>query len=115
MHDVSYANKIVAALVAQGVPKGAAGRAVVKVSLSPFSHVKPERLKETARVIAGSEGYQNMALEVRTASFTISCSSCGRESEHREAVFSCPHCGSTSFNLKPYEEFCIDSVENKEG
>ncbi|MFA5143304.1 MAG: hydrogenase maturation nickel metallochaperone HypA [Candidatus Omnitrophota bacterium] len=111
MHDLRYANEILAALKNKNVSKGRAKDVTVNVRLSPFSHVRPEGLNETFRLLAGSEGYGNVKLDVKALEFEMHCRSCGRESRHAKAVFKCPYCDSADFDIQKNEEFYIDSID----
>ena len=109
MHDLTYANRIIDRLKKE-VTKDAAANVTVEVSLSPFGHVTPERLKEVFGVIAEKEGFANVTLEVAALGFRIHCNNCGKIWESAEPTFQCPKCSSADFEVKRMEEFNIDAI-----
>ncbi|MDD3905818.1 MAG: hydrogenase maturation nickel metallochaperone HypA [Candidatus Omnitrophica bacterium] len=111
MHDLKYANEILAALNKAAVKKNKACAIVVNVRLNPFSHVTAEGLDATFRLLAESEGYGDIRLNVRTLEFILRCKSCRKVSRHGEPIFKCPDCGSPDFDIEKGDDFCIDSID----
>ncbi|MDD5173662.1 MAG: hydrogenase maturation nickel metallochaperone HypA [Candidatus Omnitrophica bacterium] len=110
MHDLKYANQIL-----EGLKKEAGKKRdvtmVVKVCLSPFSHVAPERLQETFGLLAKEEGFTNIKLSVKVSEFCVHCKCCGHIWRSSKPTFECPRCGRPDFDIKKYEEFRIDSIK----
>ena len=113
MHDLKYANSILLALKHNADAKNRSAYVVVNVRLSPFSHVRPEGLEETFRLLAENEGYGHVKLKIGTLEFSLSCKECGKVSRHGEPVFECPHCKGYNFDIEKANEFCVDSIEVK--
>ncbi|MDD5436578.1 MAG: hydrogenase maturation nickel metallochaperone HypA [Candidatus Omnitrophica bacterium] len=111
MHDLRYASQILAAVKMKTAAGSAAGPITVNVRLSPFSHVRPEGLEETFRLLAENEGYRNVKLNINILEFNMHCRMCGRDSRHGGAVFACPHCKGQDFDIEKGDEFYIDKVE----
>ncbi|MFA6142013.1 MAG: hydrogenase maturation nickel metallochaperone HypA [Candidatus Omnitrophota bacterium] len=110
MHDLKYAHQIL-----DGVKKkaGASNKnktIIVDVYLSPFSHVTPERLKDTFLLISEDEGYKNVVLNVSISAFCVHCKKCGNTWKSAKPTFKCPKCDSPDFELEKWEEFYIDSI-----
>lgn len=110
MHDLRYANQILTGLKKKA-GRGSKTRAIfIDVSLSPLSHVMPERLKETFSLLAEGEGYKNAILNVKTHMLSIRCRKCGKVWKSAKPTFECPSCNSADFELEKWEEFYIDSI-----
>jgi len=110
MHDLTYATRIIDRLKKEVTKDTATVNVTVEVSLSPFGHVTPERLKEVFGLLAEKEGFANVALEVAALGFRIHCNSCGKIWESAEPTFQCPKCGSADFEVRRMEEFSIDAI-----
>jgi Zn finger protein HypA/HybF involved in hydrogenase expression len=112
MHDLKYANEIIA-MLKKGNFKNSKCSVIVNVTLSPFSHVKPEGLNETFKVLAEPEGYGHVKLNVKTGEFTMHCKNCKKASKHSEPVFECPMCKSSDFDIDKGKEFYIDFISSE--
>lgn len=113
MHDLKYANQILTALKSNTAAKNTSADVAVNVRLSPFSHVRPEGLRETFKLLAENEGYGHVRLSISTLDFKMNCKECGKVSQHAEPVFECPHCKGCDFEIEKGDEFCMDNIEVK--
>ena len=114
MHDLTYANQIIDRLKKEVANDDKAASMAVEVSLSPFSHVTPERLKDVFKLLAEDEGYTNTVLDITALEFCVHCKKCGKTWKSAKPTFKCPKCDSTDFDLEKWDEFFIDSVRARE-
>jgi hydrogenase nickel incorporation protein HypA/HybF len=110
MHDLTYANQIIDRLRKEVAEDRKAAKITVEVSLSPFSHVTPERLREVFKLLVEDEGYANAVLEITALEFCVHCKKCDQNWKSAKPTFKCPKCDSADFDLQKWDEFCIDSI-----
>lgn len=110
MHDLTYAHQIIDRLKREVAKDGKAANITVEVSLSPFSHVTPERLKEVFKLLTEEERYTNTVLNIAALEFCVHCKKCNQTWKSAKPTFKCPKCDSADFELEKWEEFYIDSV-----
>ena len=111
MHDLTYANQIIDALKKASDGKDKTASMSVDVSLSSFSHVTPQRLRDIFLIFAEEEGFRNTKLNIHTAAFCVHCKKCGKTWRSAKPTFKCPHCDGDDFELEPWEEFYVESVK----
>ena len=109
MHDLKFANDILLALKKSGVDRSK--NVIVRILLSPFTHVTPEGLTETARYILGHEGFKNTSLDIKPLPYKLVCKKCKKTTEHNKPVFSCPECSSEDFDIIKESEFRIEGID----
>lgn len=111
MHDLKFAHSILEA-VRTAVGDGDSKVPIVAdVFLSSFSHVTPQRLKDTFSILSKAEGFTNIKLNVNTFEFCIHCRKCGNTWKSAKPTFKCPKCDSADFEIEEWDEFYIDSIK----
>lgn len=113
MHDLKYANSMLDSIKKKIKGKPGNIEVDIGVSLSPLSHVTPERLKETFSMLAREEGYTNIGLKISIAELSIRCRECGNRWRSVKPTFKCPKCGSSDFEMEKWEEFSIGFIDIK--
>lgn len=118
MHDLQFARQIISALK-ETLKKWPAAKPVIAltahVSLSPFSHVNSQRLKETFELLAEGEKLAPVRLVVKTMEIEILCRHCRGHSKTREPAVLCPRCKSEDIQVFLKEEFVVDAIEIETG
>ena len=112
MHDLTFCQEILNAF--QGKLKRLKKGGKIKcanVSLSPISHVTPETLEETFRVMAKGTALGRVKLNIATLQLGIKCESCKKGFLVDKPTFVCPSCHGSSLNLIYQKEFMVDSIE----
>jgi len=111
MHDLMYANQILGRLKREIKKNDKNRKVTIEVCLSPFSHVKPKRLKDTFALISEEEGFSNITLNVNMLEFCVHCKKCGQTWKSAKPTFKCPKCDSADFEVGEWDEFYIDSIK----
>jgi hydrogenase nickel insertion protein HypA len=111
MHDLTYANKIIAILKDKFHRRDFQKQVVVNVSLGPFTHVTPESLRAAFDAVAEKENFNNVSLSVKNNKVSVKCKKCGNIIDSGEPVLACPACGHRGLDLINSEEFVVESVE----
>ncbi|MBN2453841.1 MAG: hydrogenase maturation nickel metallochaperone HypA [Candidatus Omnitrophica bacterium] len=112
MHDLTFSKEILNALNtrAKSLEKGRKISAINAV-LSPLSHVKPEGLVETFRVMAKGTEFENIVLNIKPLKLILKCRACQKDSKVDKPTIKCPACGSPDFDIIHDKEFSIESIE----
>ena len=110
MHDLTYANRILGSLKKEIGKKGKDASITIDASLSPLSHVMPQRLKDVFKVLSEEEGFTNIKLNVNLAALSMHCKECKHTWKSVKPTFKCPKCDSADFEIETWEEFHIDSI-----
>ena len=110
MHDISFANRIIA-LLKQETSKKQYESIVVNVVLGAFSHVTADSLSGAFAMLSEKEGFQNVSLNIEKNKPQIKCNKCNKNVEIAGPVANCPLCGKNDFELLNSEEFIIKSIE----
>lgn len=111
MHDIAYANMVLEALKREIRSHDAAKIIIVNVSLSQFSHVSEDSLKQACKLLLEKEGIRNAEILIKKKGVSIICGECGVVTEVFEPTFACPACGKAEFDIDKGEEFKVNSVE----
>ncbi len=111
MHDISFANKIIALLKQQTQQKKQYESIVVNVVLGAFSHVSPESLSGAFAMLSDKEGFKNVSLNIEKNKPQIKCNKCNKNVDISDPIANCPLCGKNDFQLLNSEEFIIKSIE----
>ncbi len=112
MHDIGFAQEIIDAIRKKSGSKKDKKKVIsVNVSLSPFSHVKPEGLKETFLELSMGSGFEGIELNIQTLKVKIFCRECKNEFFIDCPSFSCPVCKSQDMDIKLDKEFFVESLE----
>ena len=85
----------------------------INVRLSPFSHVRPETLKEAFVLEVTGSGLENIPLNIQIAEIGVECGSCGKKFLVAGPVLSCPECKGTDLRIKQGPEFFVESIETE--
>ena len=114
MHETKFVEEIIFVLKHKLEPAALSKPLVVNVRLSPLSHVTPEGLKETFKVLVQNEHFsKNAVLNIKTMEFDVYCKECKKISKAAQPIFNCPRCKSSDLDIQKEREFIIDSVEIK--
>jgi len=111
MHDLMYANKIIALLKEKFPGKIARGNVKVAVCLSPLSHVTADSLRGAFQTLAEKEGFKNVSLDIEKSEVSIKCRKCAAITKISCPVFTCPACEGADFEILNHQEFLIKSIE----
>jgi Zn finger protein HypA/HybF involved in hydrogenase expression len=111
MHETRYINEIIQILHAKLPHDIAPEKVTVLVRLSPLSHVTPLGLVESFKVLAESEGFEKVHLDVKPLEIPLICSACRKISRITSIVYACPQCKSKDFQLSTEREFYVESLE----
>ena len=111
MHDLMYANKIIALLKEKFPSKEMRGNIKVAVCLSPLSHVTADSLRGAFQTLAEKEGFKNVALDIEKSEVSIKCRKCAAITKISVPVFTCPACKGADFEILNHQEFLIKSIE----
>jgi len=114
MHDLKFAGQIISVLeetLKKECPSKPVTSATVHVSLSPFSHVSAQRLKEIFELLIEGEKLPLIELVVNTMEIEMFCKRCRRHSRIKEPTVVCPHCKIEDIQVFVKEEFVIDVIE----
>jgi len=111
MHDLMYANKIIAILKEKFPGRQIRGDTRVAVCLSPLSHVTADSLRAAFQTLAEKEGFENVALDIEKSEVSIKCRKCGMITKISVPLFTCPACQEADFEILNHQEFLIKSIE----
>ena len=111
MHETRFVNEILTVLKDKVADATKAGRILVNVRLSPFSHVSAETLKESFNVLIRNEHFKTAALKVHPLEIPLECGNCKRSATITKKMFECPFCGSSDINVRMDKEFFVESIE----
>jgi len=111
MHDLMYANKIIALLKEKFPGKQMPGDIRVVVCLSPLSHVTADSLRAAFQALAEKEGFKDVALDIEKSEVSIKCRKCAAITKISNPVFSCPACQGADFEILNHQEFLIKSIK----
>lgn len=115
MHDIMYADKIVAVLREKFRGKKPGKHIVVNVVLSPFTHVTADSLRAAFQALAGKGDFKDVALNIEKSEVSIKCRKCGAVTKISMPVLACPSCQEADFDILDNQEFLIRSIETDEG
>jgi len=114
MHDLRFARQIVS-VIEETLRKEHSDKPVslvtAHVSLSPFSQVSPQRLKDVFELLLEGENLPLIELDIKTMEIEIFCKRCHRYSKVKEPTAVCPYCKIEDIQVFIKEEFVIDLVE----
>lgn len=114
MHDLKFTQQITS-VIEEILRKEYSDKPVslitAHVSLSPFSHVSPQRLKDVFKLLLEGKDLPSIELDVKTMEIGIFCKRCRRHSKVKEPTVVCPYCKTEDIRIFIKEEFMIDSIE----
>jgi len=111
MHETRFVNEILAVLKQEIDRDMKAGRVLVNVRLSPFSHVSAETLKESFNVLIKNEHFKTASLKVLPLEIPFKCGNCKRSAIITKKMFECPFCGGADVDIQMDKEFFVESIE----
>jgi hydrogenase nickel incorporation protein HypA/HybF len=114
MHETKFVNEIIFHVKDMLARHGPVKSVLVKVSLSPFSHVSPEGLKGAFELFSEIEKLKNVSLKIKPLVVKVNCKDCGNVFESQKITFHCSRCLSTNIDIKRDKEFSVDSIEVEE-
>ncbi len=111
MHDLTFCREILSALQ-EKLKKLKKGTKIqcVTVSLSPISHVTPETLEETFRIMVKGTPFGRCKLKIATLQLGIKCESCKKGFLVDKPAFVCPSCHGSALTIIYQKEFVVDSI-----
>ncbi len=114
MHDLTFARQIVS-VIEETLRKEHSDKPVslvtAHVSLSLFSHVSAQRLKDVFELLVEGENLPLIEIDVKTMEIDIFCKRCRRRSKVKEPTVVCPYCKIEDIQVFIQEELVIDSIE----
>ncbi len=112
MHDKVFAREIIEVIAGKLAELGKEGEMVcANVRLSPFSHVKPQTLREAFSLQAQTSGLKKASLNINLIEIEVKCRSCGRRFLLTSPLLCCRECQSTDLEVTPGPEFFVESLE----
>jgi len=114
MHETRFVNEIFSVLKQKIGDDVKAGRGLVNVRLSPFSHVSAETLRESFNVLIKDGHFKTASLKVLPLEMPFQCGNCKRSATIAKKMFECPFCGSADINIQMDKEFFVESIETVE-
>ncbi len=111
MHDMRFAQEIIACLREKLGGRKQGGPSTVNVVLSPFTHVTEETLRAAFRELLEKEDHKDVSLAVKIGKIPVKCTGCGKDFFISKPEFTCTSCGSAGFDILNNKEFVIESVE----
>lgn len=111
MHETRFVNEIFAVLKEKLDKNARPGKIAVNVRLSPFSHVSPETLHESFKVLAQGNEFKGVSLNILPLELKMECKSCKRKETITKKIFECPFCGSADIYIPMDKEFFVESLE----
>jgi len=112
MHDKVFAKEIKTIIDKKLLSLNKTARiTAIHVKLSPFSHVRPETLKEAFALEVRDSRLENVTLSIHTKKIEVKCGLCSKRIFVTCPIFSCPECKSTDLQIKECPEFLVESIE----
>jgi Zn finger protein HypA/HybF involved in hydrogenase expression len=113
MHETRFAEEIITRIKARikEVGKKEIDHIVVRVGLSPLSHVTSEGLNHAVDGLLSVNGLKKVKLSIKPIEFKVKCRTCGAKAAAVKPVFACPVCDGPDFEVKIDPEFTVDSVD----
>ncbi len=113
MHESSIAHSILEIVEEQCAEKGCSVVDALTVRLGKATGVMPESLQFAFDALKEPTRAKNARMTIEIVPVGGSCSSCNKEFDVPDVqyVFSCPHCGSSSFEVTRGREMEITEME----
>jgi hydrogenase nickel incorporation protein HypA/HybF len=114
MHEVSLAQGILDAVLAEAAKYGKARVTAVNLRIGALSHVVHDSLQLAFEMLSKDTAADGAALQINTISGKARCRKCGAETEIAPDQWLCPKCESTSLEITGGRELQIESFEIEE-
>ncbi|MBU0606038.1 MAG: hydrogenase maturation nickel metallochaperone HypA [Candidatus Omnitrophica bacterium] len=111
MHDLTFAKEIVRALNIKqnSIPNGSRITSI-NAALSPLSHVKPETLTETFRVMTKGTELDKIGLNIKVLKIELTCRTCKHAFQIDKPTTRCVKCNDSDLDMAYSKEFVIESI-----
>ena len=111
MHELSLVQSIFSTLESELSQEELAKLEVVELNIGLLSNVEPVLLNNAFKAYQDTRNaYLGVELKTNLIPITINCPICKKESEVKNYVFMCAHCGSPSNQIITGEELLIHRI-----
>jgi hydrogenase nickel incorporation protein HypA/HybF len=107
MHELALAQSIVETVLDEMQKRELSNVSVVGLRVGALSGVEPETLEFCFDAITKGTPLADTRLTIENVPLTITCRSCGKQSQIEKYLFICPHCGGSELDLDSGEELDI--------
>ena len=97
--------------VPRAVQAGAKRIISINLKIGELSGVFPRAIEDCFKIAAKGSIAQEAKLNFEMVPVKICCRSCGYEGSVERHSYSCPECGSPSFEITDGRQYMIDSLE----
>ena len=111
MHELSVCQALLAQVTEIAIDRGASAVAQINVEVGPLSGVDPVLLASAFEVVRAGSCAAKATLSITTMVVTISCLSCGAESQTRPNRLLCDICGGYRTRVVGGDELRLRRVE----
>jgi hydrogenase nickel incorporation protein HypA/HybF len=111
VHELSVCQALLAQVTEIAINRGASSVAQINVEVGPLSGVEPSLLASAFEVARAGSCAAEATLSIETTAITISCLSCGAESQARPNRLLCAQCGGYRTRVVRGDELRLRRVE----
>jgi hydrogenase nickel incorporation protein HypA/HybF len=111
VHELSVCQALLAQVTEIAIDRGASAVAQINVEVGPLSGVEPALLASAFEVVRAGSCAAKATLSITTMVVTISCLSCGAESQTRPNRLLCDICGGYRTRVVGGDELRLRRVE----
>lgn len=111
MHELSVCQALLAHVTEIAIDRGASAVARISVEVGPLSGVEPALLASAFEVVRTGSCAAKASLSITTTAVTISCISCGAESQTPPNRLLCGVCGGYRTRVVAGDELRLRRVE----
>ena len=111
MHELSVCQALLAQVTEIATARGVSTVARIIVEIGPLSGVEPALLASAFEIVRAGSCAANATLLIETMAVTISCMSCGAESQTRPNRLLCAACGGYRTRVVGGDELRLRRVE----
>ena len=111
MHELSICQALLAQVTEIAIERGASAVARINVEVGPLSGIEPALLASAFEVMRTGSCAAKATLTITTTVVTISCLSCGAESQTRSNRLLCGVCGGYRTRVVVGDELRLRRIE----
>lgn len=115
MHELSIADNIVTAVLAEIERRGLKSVATIALRVGALTDIVPDALEFGFEVLTRDTVLAQTTLHIEVVPCQGHCRDCSRDFEVREFVFVCPHCQGSGIDLTRGTELDIAYLEVEDG
>lgn len=110
MHEAAIAEQILRTALPAAREAGAERILEIRLSIGALSGVVPDFLEKALEEMARGTPAEGARLVASYVPPLLSCPDCGRESEGKRGLYTCPHCGSVKIRLIGGSGYTLDDL-----